>query len=216
LRAWDRHADPRRPEPLVFTAWYGALAERLYADELGGLFEVYRGQRAAFVRAALTTRPHWCDDVATPAREDCPAVLGAALADALARLEAELGPFGSAWDWGRQHPAEFAHDTYASLGPLGRIAQASLPRGGDDTTVDAASPTRAGAPPLFPSRHGVSYRQIVDLASPGRSRFVAAGGQVGHPLSRHYRDLLTLWHNGADIAMAPPDTARHRQRLRPR
>jgi len=216
LAAWDRRADPDRPEPLVFTAWYAALAEHLYADELGELFAVYRGQRADFVHTALTTRTHWCDDVTTPTREDCPAVLGAALTAALDRLEAELGPPGAAWRWGRQHPAQFVHDTYAALGPLGAVAQASLARGGDDTTVDAASPSRAGAPPLFPSRHGVSYRQIVDLASPGRSRFVAAGGQVGHPLSRHYRDLLALWHDGQDIVMVSPDRARHALRLRPR
>jgi penicillin amidase len=216
LAAWDLEATAHRPEPLVFTAWYEALAERLYADELGPLFEVYRGQRADFVHTALTDRRRWCDDVATAAREDCPAVLGAALADALDRLEATLGPPGPAWAWGRQHPARFTHPTYDALGPLGRIAQARLARGGDDTTVDAASPARSRTPPLYPSVHGVSYRQIVDVASPGRSRFVAAGGQVGHPLSRHYRDLLALWHDGADVAMVPPDTARYVQRLRPR
>jgi penicillin amidase len=216
LGDWDRHADPDRPEPLVFTAWYTALAEHLYADELGPAFDAYRAPRTEFVHAALTTRRHWCDDVATPARaEDCPEVLGAALAAALDRLESELGPPGAAWAWGRQHPAEFAHETYAALGPLGRIAQASLARGGDDTTVDAASPSNAASPPLFPSRHGVSYRQIVDLASPERSRFVAAGGQVGHPLSRHYRDLLALWHDGKDVAMVSPARARRVERLQP-
>jgi len=216
LAAWDRVADAERPEALVFTAWYAELARHLYADELGPLFAVYRDQRAGFVRAALTERRHWCDDVATPELEDCPAILGTALDAALAGLEAELGAPGPAWAWGRQHPADFAHDFYAGVGPLAWIARARLARGGDDTTVDAATPRRADAPPLFPSRHGVSYRQIVDLASPERSRFVAAGGQVGHPLSRHYRDLLALWHDGDDIVMAAPATARHVERLRPR
>jgi len=216
LAAWDRVADAERPEALVFTAWYAELARQLYADELGPLFAVYRGRRAGFVRAALTERRHWCDDVATPALEDCPAILGRALDAALAGLEAALGAPGPAWAWGRQHPAEFAHEFYAAAGPLARIAQARLPRGGDDTTVDAATPMRAAGPPLFPSRHGVSYRQIVDLAAPERSRFVAAGGQVGHPFSRHYRDLLALWHEGVDIRMAAPATARQVQRLRPR
>jgi penicillin amidase len=61
----------------------------------------------------------------------------------------------------------------------------------------------------------VSYRQIVDLRAPERSRFGAAGGQVGHPLSRHYRDLLSLWHDGEDVAMAAPARSRHTLRLRP-
>ena len=215
LAAWDRDAAAERPEPLVFAAWYHALAEHLYADELGELFPVYRGQRAAFVHAALTRRQAWCDDVTTASREDCAEVLGAALASALARLHAALGPPGPAWRWGRQHPAHFINETYAELGVFGRLAHARLPRAGDDTTVDAASPSAAASPPLFVSRHGVSYRQIVDLRAPQRSRFVAAGGQVGHPLSRHYRDLLSLWHDGEDVAMATPPRARHTLSLRP-
>lgn len=215
LAGWDRRADAERAEPLVFTAWYDALAPHLYADELGEAFATYRAQRASFVHAALTERLHWCDDVTTPAREDCPEILGAALETALDRLEAALGPEGPAWAWGRQHPATFEHELFDALGPLGAVAGARLSRGGDDTTVDAASPVAAATPPLFASRHGVSYRQIVDLGRPHRSRFVAAGGQVGHPLSRHYRDLLTLWHNGEDIAMAPPRAGRV-ETLRPR
>jgi penicillin amidase len=168
------------------------------------------------VRTALTARTRWCDDVATAARERCPEVLGAALGTALDRLTSRLGPEGPRWAWGAQHPARFRHALFADLGPLGRWTSARLPRGGDDTTIDAASPSPATAPPLFPSDHGVSYRQIVDLAAPARSRFVAAGGQVGHPLSAHYRDLLTLWHKGGDIAMTAPRTARHIERLRPR
>ncbi len=216
LAAWDRVAAADIPEPLVFAAWYDALAEHLYADELGAAFAAYRGQRAAFVERALTTRTHWCDDVATTAVEDCATILGAALADALAELEAALGPESARWRWGRQHPADFEHSLFGELGPLGRIANLRIPRGGDDTTVDAASPVRAAAPPLFPSTHGVSYRQLVDVAEPTRSRFVAAGGQVGHPWSRHYRDLLALWRDGRDIPMAPPARARHVETLRPR
>jgi len=161
LRAWDGDAAAGRREPTVFAAWYDALAEHLYADELGPLFAAYRGQRAAFVAAALGARDHWCDDVATPRTERCPEILGAALSDALDRLTGALGPPGPRWAWGRQHPAVFEHRFYAALGPLGALARAELARGGDDSSVNAASPAAPARPPLFPRRHGVSYRQIV-------------------------------------------------------
>ena len=43
----------------------------IYADELGPLFDAYRGLRPQFLRRVLTERAVWCDDVATPAREGC-------------------------------------------------------------------------------------------------------------------------------------------------
>jgi penicillin amidase len=43
---------------------------------------------------------------------------------------------------------------------------------------------------------GPSYRQIVDLADPERSRWIVAGGVSGDPLSPHYDDQLPLWLRG--------------------
>ena len=54
----------------------------------------------------------------------------------------------------------------------------------------------------FLSRHGPSYRGLYDLAEPDRSLFVAATGQSGHPLSRHYRDLTGLWQAGQYLPMS--------------
>jgi acyl-homoserine lactone acylase PvdQ len=44
-------------------------------------------------------------------------------------------------------------------------------------------------------------RMIVDLARPGRAAVVNPPGQVGHPLSRHYRDQVDLWLNGLTIPL---------------
>ena len=55
--------------------------------------------------------------------------------------------------------------------------------------------TRDGTP--FGAAHGAGYRAIYDLADRDRSRWIAATGQSGHPLSRHYGDLSTLaWREG--------------------
>jgi penicillin amidase len=53
---------------------------------------------------------------------------------------------------------------------------------------------------------GPSYRQIVDLAEPSRSRFVHTTGQSGNVFSTGYRNFLPLWREGRDLPMAagPP------------
>ncbi len=216
LAAWDRRAVASSREATVFAAWYDAVAEHLYADELGELFGAYGRDRPWFIAEALTRRRTWCDDVATEAPESCASILAAALDDALARLEGALGPESDAWNWGRQHPAVFEHALWARLGPLHRFGRVRLPAPGDDTTVAAASYAARATPPLFASEHGVSYRQIVDLGAPGASRFVTTTGQVGHPMSRHRADLGRLWAEGRDVPMARPGVATSRLRLLPR
>ncbi|NIO69287.1 MAG: hypothetical protein GTN71_09695, partial [Anaerolineae bacterium] len=40
---------------------------------------------------------------------------------------------------------------------------------------------------------GVSYRQIIDLGDWGNSLFIHTTGQSGHPLHRHYADMMDPW-----------------------
>ncbi|MEO1092535.1 MAG: penicillin acylase family protein [Pseudomonadota bacterium] len=216
LRGWDRMVDAASTEATVFATWYRTFGEALYADELGPLYDAYRGQRAGFTKRALTDRGHWCDDVGTEAVvETCPALLGRSLEAALDQLRSAIGPDDAGWQWGVQHPATLQHDLFGRLGPLAAFGDRNWPIGGDDTTLRAASPSRSPTPPLFPSDHGVSYRQIVDLGTPANSRFVAATGQVGHPLSRHYDDLSAVWRAGEDVRMAAPSTPTNVQILQP-
>ncbi len=215
LAAWDRVARPEAREPTVFAMWYDVLAEHLYKDELGPLFDAYRGQRAGFVARALGERQIWCNDIRTAVVEDCPTILGRALEDALDRLASALGSEGEAWMWARQHPTIMMHEPLGRLGPLGRFVDRRLGVGGDGTALAAHAYRPAAAPPLFPSEHGPGLRLIVDLGNMAASRFVAASGQVGHPLSPHYDDLTRLWHRGEDVPMAPPTRPRSTLRLVP-
>ena len=52
------------------------------------------------------------------------------------------------------------------------------------------------------SVHGASYRGVYDLADLDRSLFMMAPGQSGNPLSRHARDFLTRWRDGAMVLLA--------------
>jgi penicillin amidase len=51
--------------------------------------------------------------------------------------------------------------------------------------------------------HGASYRGVYDLADLNRSLFIVTPGQSGNPLSRHARDFLTRWRDGAMILLGP-------------
>ncbi len=216
LRAWDREAAIDSVEMTVFAAWYEAASVALYADELGSLFRLYGSNRPTFIENVLTTEAQWCDNITTAPTETCPQQLASALGSALQQLEGELGPLGEAWAWGQQHPNVFQHDIWRDLGPLGGWTGLEYPAPGDDTTINAASYWAAATPPLFASDHGAGYRQVVDLAAPQQSGFATATGQVGHPLSRHYRDMTSVWREGALVPMVAPGEAASTVRLAPR
>ena len=48
---------------------------------------------------------------------------------------------------------------------------------------------------------GPSYRQLVDLDAPERSRWILAGGVSGDPGSRHYADQIPAWLSGESRPM---------------
>lgn len=216
LSAWDRTMAADRPEPLAFAAWYHELAAALYADELGPLFEAYRGQRADFVALVLGERQVWCDDVDTVPVETCAERVGLAWQRAAAGLAAAYGGDWRDWRWGTAHRLEMSHEPFGRLPLLGGLYSLGLKRGGDGSTVDVAS-YRAGPDGVsFTSRSGPSYRMVVDLAAPERSLFVAATGQSGHPLSPYWSDLTTVWAAGRHIPMRHAIQAiRHQLILQP-
>jgi penicillin amidase len=44
--------------------------------------------------------------------------------------------------------------------------------------------------------HGPGLRFAIDMSRPAAPVFNIAGGQSGHPLSRHYSDMLPEWAAG--------------------
>jgi penicillin amidase len=215
MAAWDRVMAADRPEPLAFATWYDELAVALYADELGPLFAAYRGQRPDFVRLALEERTIWCDDIATPEIETCEGRIALAWERAIERVSARHGADWRRWRWDAAHHVEMRHEPLARIPVLGRLFRLVVPRGGDGSSLDVAHfrPEPDGA---FVTRAGPSYRMVVDLGAPEEAMFVAATGQSGHPLSRHWRDLTDLWAADRYVPMRPAAEAiRHRLVLDP-
>ena len=147
----------------------------------------------------------WC-------RGDCGKVLAEALEHAVTDLAARYGTDPSAWLWGTAHPAVFAHPLLRAIPVLGQLTTLSIPSPGDDTTVDRGG-TRLQE---FSSVHGASFRAVYDLAELERSRFIAAPGQSGNPLSPLSRNFLRRWRDGETFTIGQrPDTVRATLRLTP-
>ena len=157
--------------------------------------------RSDFLRRVLTHSQGWCDDVATTPVETCEQQAALAFARAVSGLEREHGPDWRRWRWGDAHPAVLEHQPFEQSPALRDWFSTVLPIGGDSSTINVAHPgtTREGI--AFGAVHGPGYRAIYDLADLDRSRWVAATGQSGHPLSPHYRDLTSAWQDGHYLPM---------------
>jgi penicillin G amidase len=204
LQGWDGSMVVNAPQPLIFNAWvqrfYGLVLQQAGVSVNDG------GPIAEFVAFVLSPAgAHWCGG-------DCTATLRKALAEAVGDLAARFGNDPTQWRWGDAHPAVFAHPVLRNLPILGPLSTISIASPGDDTTVDRGGP----AYNQFQSMHGPEYRGVYDLADLDRSLFIIAPGQSGNLLSRHARDFLQRWRDGATITLGPkPDTTAATIRLTP-
>jgi penicillin G amidase len=191
LRGWDGSMTMETPQPLIFNAWINRFYDRVLQD--AGVPPSDGGPLAEFVAYVLSPAgAHWCAG-------DCTGPLKAALSDAIRDLTPRFGKDPAKWRWGEAHPAVFTHPLLRGLPIIGKLATLSIPSPGDDTTID-----RGGfAYRQFQSVHGPEYRGVYDLADLDRSLFMMAPGQSGNLLSRHARDFLTRWRDGATITLGP-------------
>lgn len=197
VRLWRRDARGDSAGAAVFQAWLLKLTPSLLADELGSLVIAdYMGFdqlsfAARFLASTLASSSSgWCDDVTTMQRETCDDTVSAALHEAVVELTRRLGGDLSRWRWDGIHRAVFPHQGLDATLPLRWLLSRSVPTGGDWSTVNVG-PVSATRP--FDQRSVASYRQVVDLSPTNDNRFIHAGGQSGHPLSRHYDDFLQDW-----------------------
>ncbi len=197
LRAWDRRMSTDAAEPLIFAAWYEALATVIYADELGPLFEAYRGIRSDFLLHVLKGSPVWCDDIGTAPEERCGPQLIRALDIALAALGEPWGGEWRDWRFGAAHRAVMPHQPFHEVPALAWLFDIAARKGGDSSSInvghwDWRQPFDVTLAPTL--------RMIAEPASP-MIRLVTATGQAGHPLSRHYDDLTREWEAGRYVTL---------------
>lgn len=204
LVGWDGDMSRDRAAPLVFAAWYRAFSKRVYADEMGDLFDAYYGFHPRFLQKVLTDDPVWCDDVRTPGVETCAQDAQLALHDAVDQLAKSYGKDPSRWRWGNAHHALSAHQVFSQT-PLRGLFDLSIPNGGGAFTLDVGRYDMGDAKAPYRQIVGPGYRAVYDLANPNASEFIQTTGQSGNTLSRHYRDFLTTWR---DVRYVPMSLAR--------
>ena len=194
LKRWNGSIAGDDPMAAVFKNYYARASWRIFADDLGvAIWTEYRGYSGdvakAFDAVARDASSPWCDDVTTPEKEDCPAVLGHALELALQDLELSQGPNESRWRWDRQNDVWFPHLPLQASRVLRPLFSRHVRRGGDAFTVNPSMPVRD-------QLLVASYRQVIDLSNLDASVFILPLGQSGELLSGHYDDLFEDWNEG--------------------
>ena len=199
LAAWDGAMDPRRPEPLLFSAWRREFARQLAGKLLGpGLVDLATS-RGGFLRRALgdcPSQPAWCEQAAADS-----------FIAAIGELKQRFGDSWQDWRWGEAHPAALTHRPFDLLPGLSGLFSRMVPFGGDPTTVNVAGTRPSEDGVEFSAVHGAGFRAVYDLADPDNSRWIAATGQSGHLLSPHYDDLVAPWQGGEYLPLRPQETA---------
>ncbi len=196
LRGWDGTVSGDSAPAAVYEAWYQQIPAHIFADELGDqLWDDYAGEKdmISMVLPGLLkgNSKTWCDDTHTPQPENCATALGGALYDGLTEMAKAQGTDDfKSWRWDRVHRAIFPHNPFDEVGALKPIFSRSTPTGGDDFTIDVAPIARDD---LYNQHHVPSYRQIINLADLGASRFIHTAGQSGQLLSGDYSNLIDRW-----------------------
>ena len=177
-------------QPLIVDAWLSALG-RAFAERDGD-----PGQTAVAPLDYLATR------VTKGAAASGP-LLSRTLAGATRALARRWGDDPAAWRWRDAHRAVFHNRLWDALPLIGWWRRASIPVGGDSSTVDAQAAVAAADGAMLQSVPGASFRAVDDLADPARSRFVISTGESGNPFSRHLLDFAPLWASGASVPLGP-------------
>jgi penicillin G amidase len=192
LRSWDGSMTRERPEPVILHAWMRELQLALFGNWPAEQLGVRGTERPEVLLAALDGHSAFCRD----RQGGCEAAVARSLSTALDNLSSRYGADMATWRWKRAHRAPFRHLLFDRVPVLRDWLLFNVPTDGDNYTVNRGAwrSSQSGEP--FAHIHGAGYRAIYDLANFAESRFMVAPGQSGHPLSRHWGDLIEPWANG--------------------
>lgn len=217
LAAWedDPVAAPSAAAPIVFQAWYRALAHAVFKPEMpenvfAQLLRHAYPLNHALDRLILREPDHvWW-------RGERDALLARAFRDAVAEIRAEQGGDFAAWRLDRMHRVRLEHELAQAVPALGRFFNdAPAPWGGGNATVGRA---RYRYDRAYDVRGAATVRFAGEMRETPNMASVMPGGQSGHPWSRHYADQTRHWLEGGllPIAATPESAGGPVQRLLPR
>ena len=206
LQAWDCRVTGESAAALLFHAFRAEVLRLVLPPILGPLAEelfraVDRGGNG-FLHDLLDQLHRHVADNRTALLQPGVAwesVMAQALAAAVARLDALLGPNTGAWRWDALHRTAPQHPlaaVFPEAAPL--LNPRHMPMAGDGDTVQAG-----GFYPLqTPACRLISVaRYVFDLGDWERSTWIVPGGASGHPASAHWQDQGLLYEAHETIPM---------------
>jgi penicillin amidase len=205
LKAWDFHAAPESPGPVVFFLTYREAIIEAMGDELdrNGI-EFMLSQRYSTNVADQwfedTDHVVWDDRLsfATEKRRDA---VRAAFRRAVAQASTAQGPDPNKWRWGALHDMHFKHLFGSKRAIAGFF---NLPQSEAGGALDSVwkSHFDLGHPETpFRAMAGPAYRQVVDMADTAHGHWIIDTGSSGWAGSPNYGDQHLLWKRGELIPM---------------
>ncbi len=194
LQGWDAVERGDSPAAALFELWWSRHLGTAVKDALAPR------NAAALIRTADTglllqtlEQPGAAFGPGATARRD--RLLDATLAAAWAELERLAGPDPAAWRWDRLHSVRFEHPLANAFDAAtrARLEVGPFPKQGGGDTVNVS----AYDPATLRQIGGPSLRLVMDVGDWDNSRAVNTPGQSGDPASPHYRDLASMWLQGA-------------------
>jgi penicillin amidase len=198
LRVWDGTMDPSGAAPAIYAVFRERLVRNLLAPLLGPLgaeaFGTAPGAPVTHLARLKARLAGWIrsdDRTLLPAGATWPAALAQAFADAVAELQADLGPDAAGWRWDRLHVTRPRHPLSAVFPDAAALLDPpSVGVGGDGDTVQASS----FVPGAGYAVTGTSVaRYVFDLGDWNRSAWIVPLGASGHPGSPHFADQVQDW-----------------------
>lgn len=170
----------------IFNAWFDQFTEAAFADELAARPRLYPSRDQVSELIMNDTLNPILDNVNTPAKENLASVLDSSFHRAVRQLQAERGPLGKAWAWGKVKNTTIRYLLDRDGKTFSRFSHALPQVGGGDNIVQASQP-----------RNGPSWKMIVAMTPTGPSGYgVYPGGQSGNPGSKYFDNFMSTWAAG--------------------
>jgi len=202
LHDWQDNplALPELGAPLIFQAWYRALAIEVFRPAMSeALFKHLFRNNYALNHSLDRLVLH--DTGSTWWRDDSDTIIRNAFSAAVDEIRDVQGDSVAAWRLDRVHRVKLEHELGKAVPQLAWLFNADpAPWGGSTATVGRA---RYRYDRAYDVTSAATMRVVGEMKPPApHMQVIIPGGQSGHPLSPHYTDQFRLWLNGESLPIA--------------
>lgn len=186
LRKWNYLNNTNFSAPVYFDIWWDKLLDMMW-DELERDDVVLRkpdSKTTIYIMQHFPDDPYM-DHQSTSAVETMTALIRESFTETVKAVDSWAEAHEEKLNWANYKATSADH-----LLKLGAFSRSGIPIGGGSDIVNAAG-----------SRHGPSWRMIVDLGSPVKAWGVYPGGQSGNPGSPFYDNMIDRWGKGQYFEM---------------